>query len=214
MFGKKLIAFICVVFVIGLLVGVLSFRNDLSSYKLVPVESNIVQAYFKVYNVSQDSGIAFGKMVSYVIVLNVTNLSDNSVRLSTLDMSVAQNGSKNGTSVNLNSLLNYQRDFSETNTDNFLYPHTSRLLAFSQTGFMPQIGLDFLNQQHTALFFAHIYCAALDERGGGSKIIYEQLPLNVVGQDEFAYGMMFNPGNYFSFDDDSLGVSFSSGQIR
>jgi hypothetical protein len=213
-FSKKLALLTCIVFVVGLLIGVLSFRNDFSSFKSVSVESDIVQAYFKVYNVSQDSGIGFAKMVSYVVVLNVTNPSDITLRFSSLTMALAQNGTKTGTGVSLNGFLHYQRDFSETIMDNYLYPHTSRLVAFSQTGSMPQIGIDFLDHQHNALFYADLYCAATEGRGGGNVIIFKQLPLNTLSQDEFAYGKTFAPGNYFFFDDDSLSLSFSNGQVR
>ncbi len=214
MFSKKLIALICIMFVVGLLIGVVSFRNDLISYKSIPIESNIVQAYFKVYNVTQDSGIGFGKMVSYVVVLNITNPSDNLVSLSSVTLALAQNGTRNGNSVNLNSILNYQRDFSERNTDHFVYPHTSRLIPFSQTGFMPEVGLNFLNQQHTALFYAYVSCVGLDGHGSGDAIIFKQLSLTALSQDEFMYGTTFSAGNFFFFNDYDLGISFSGGQER
>lgn len=214
MFSKRLVALICIVFAIGLLIGVVSFSNDLSSYTPLPIESNIVQAYFKVYNVTQDSGIGFGKMVSYVIVLNITNPLDSSVSLSSVRMALAQDGARNGNSVNLNSLLNYERDFSQKNTDSFIDAHTSRLVPFSQTGFMPERGLDFLNQQHSALFYADVSCVALDGGAGGNFIVFKQLPLNQISQDEFVYGTMFSAGNYFFFNDYSLGLSFSGAQER
>ncbi len=214
MFRKKLIALICIVFAIGLLSGVLAFRNDLTSYKSVPLESDIVQAYFKVYNVTQDSGIGFGKMVSYVIVLNITNPSDTVVSLSSLRMALAQSGTRTRSSVSLNSIFSYERDFSDRNTDHFIYPHTSRLIPFSQTGFMPEIGLDFLNQQHNALFYADLSCVSTEGRGGGDAIIFKQIPLNTVSPDEFVYGTTFSAGNYFFFNDYNLGISFSGGQIR
>ncbi len=214
MFGKKLIVLISIVFAVGLLVGIVSFRNDLSSFKSFQVESDIVQAYFKVYNVTQDSGVGFGKMVSYVVVLNITNPSDSVVSLSSLRMALAQNGTRTGSSVSLNSIFSYERDFSDRNTDHFIYPHSSRLIPFSQTGFMPEIGLDFLNQQHEALFYADLSCSSTEWRGGGEAIIFKQIPLNTVSSDEFVYGTTFSEGNYFFFNDYNLGISFSGGQIR
>jgi len=214
MFSKRLVALVCVVFVIGLLIGVVSFSSDLTSYKSLPIEANIVQAYFKVYNVTQDSGVGFEKMVSYVVILNITNPSDYTVSLSTVRLALAQNGSRNEKSVSLNSFLNYERDFSQKNTDSFIYPHSSRLMPFSQTGFMPEVGLDFLNQQHNALFYADVSCVALEGRGGGNVIIFKQLSLNSVSQDEFVYGTTFSAGNYFFFNDYSLGLSFSGGRHR
>jgi hypothetical protein len=214
MFSKKLVALTCAVFMVGLLVGLLSFRNDFASFKSVSVESDIVHAYFKVYNVSQDSGIGYGKLVSYVVVLNITNPSDTTLRLSWLTMALAENGTRTGTSVSLNSFLRYQRDFSETTMDNYWYPHTSRLVAFSQTGFMPDGGLNFLNGQKSALFYSDASCVATEGRGSGSAIIFKELQLNNVSQGEFVYGTTFRPGAYFFFDDDSIDLSYGSIPMR
>jgi hypothetical protein len=127
-------------------------------------------------------------------------------------MSIAENGSKNGTAVQLNSILDSQRDFSSSNTEYFWAPHTSKIVAFSQTGFMPERGLEVLNQRNI-LIYADVSGVVVDGKGGGSAMIFEYLQMNDLGNEEFVYGTTFGSGNYFFFDDYSIDLSFGNGRI-
>lgn len=217
-YRKLLIASACTILIAGLLIGIVLLQNNFFPPTTNTIQADVVHTYIKVYNVSQDSGIGYGKLASYVIVLNITNPLDNKWRLSGLTMSIAENGSKNGTSVELSSILNSQRDFSNSNTEYYWEPHTSKLVAFSQTGFMPEQGLEILNRKNI-LLYADVSGVVIDGKGddspmiGGSAMIFEYLQMNNLGNEEFVNGTTFGPGNYFFFDDYSIDLSFGNGRI-
>lgn len=211
MFRKLLVASVSAIIIAGFLIGIFLAQNNTSLSTANEVQADVVHAYIKVFDVNQNSGIGYGKLASYVVVLNITNQLDSKWRLSGLTMSIAENGSKNGTSVQLSSILNSQRDFSDHNTEYYWEPHTSKLVAFSQTGFMPERGLEVLNRN--ILLYADVSGAVVDGKGGSSAMIFEYLPMNNLGNEEFVYGSTFGPGNYFFFDDYSIDLSFGNGKI-
>ncbi len=200
MMQKKLIVLTCVLFVAGLLVGLIVFQSDFASrqWKSYPVEANIVHAYFKVFNVTEDSGIGYATMVSYVFVLNITNLSDTTLRLSRFTLSCA-------------SVFHYTRDFSDQVSDYFFSPHASRLAGFSQTGGTSKLGLEELELRNLVVYGGVMFLA-IEERGGGTALISTQLPLEKISQDEFVYGTTFKEGSYFFFSNENIRLNFGNGR--
>jgi hypothetical protein len=78
MYRKSLIASVCAILIAGLLIGIIFFQNHTSTSTVNEgVQADVVHAYIKVYDVNQDSGIGYGKLASYVVVLNITNPLDN-----------------------------------------------------------------------------------------------------------------------------------------
>ena len=191
---KKLIALACLVFVAGLLIGSISLRDDIANnqYKTYQVDANIVHAYFKVYNISAESGIGYNSLVSYVFVLNLTNPSDITLRLSELILSSA-------------SIIDLHRYFSDVSSDYYFYPHTSTLVAFSDTGG----GVDAKQLElggNGPSFTMAVGFSATQGRGGGSALTSSQLPLEKISADEFVYGSTFKAGSYFVFNNQNLRI--------
>lgn len=187
MMNRQFIALICVALVVGLLIGLISFRSYLTTsrqYVSYPVEWEIVHAYFKVFNVTKESGIGHSMMISYVFVLNITNLSDAALRLGHVYISSA-------------SVFHYQQYFGDQVNDYNFYPHTSRLVAISQTDGTSGLGMTELEWQRLD-YTMIVSLSAIEGRGGGGSANSGQLPLQKISQDEFVYGTTFKPGSYFS----------------
>ena len=200
MLNKKFIALVCIALAAGLLIGLISFRGYFISsreYISYPVEFEIVHAYFKVFNVTRDSGIGYSRMVSYVIVLNITNLSDAALTLGELQLS--------------SGLFHYVQYFSDHVSENVFYPHTSRFAAFSQTGSISAEGRQALEWQ-TLDYGIILYFSATEGRGGAGGAFSRQMSLKKISQDEFVYGSTFKPGSYLFFNNE--GINIGTGTVR
>lgn len=200
MINKKLVAFASMVFVVGLVLSTFALRQDFSSrqYKTYPVQAEIVHAYFKVYNASADSGIGNSMLISYVFVLNLTNPSDSTLKISEVMLSSA-------------GLFHFRRDFGEGNSQYYFYPHTSRLVAFSQTDGTYGIGVKELESLNP-LYILTVGFSATEGRGGGSALQQSQLPLRNIGQDEFVYGATYKAGLYFFFSNENIDIGWGNGR--
>ena len=194
MANKVLVVLVCVVLILGLIVGLRVLQSDFPTPRqTVPIEANLIHAYFKIYNVSAGSGVGSSSLVSYVVILNITNPSDTPLRLSEVRI--------------LSSIVDYHRDFGTSN-DYYWSAHSSRQVAFSQTG--PLSGTDSLKFGRFD-FIATVGLMVTEGRGGGSTVISENsLPLKTIGQDEYVYGSTFGNGTYFDFDDQGISIGHSS----
>jgi hypothetical protein len=192
--NKVLVVLVCVVFILGLIVGLRVLQSDFPTPRqTVPIEANLIHAYFKIYNVSAGSGVGSSSLVSYVVILNITNPSDTPLRLSEVRI--------------LSSIVDYHRDFGTSN-DYYWSAHSSRQVAFSQTG--PLSGTDSFKFGRFD-FIATVGLMVTQGRGGGSTVISENsLPLKTIGQDEYVYGSTFGNGTYFDFDDQGISIGHSS----
>jgi hypothetical protein len=196
---KLLVVLICVVFILGLIVGLRVLQNDFPPPRqTVPVEADLVHAYFKVYNVSAGSGVGSSSLVSYVVILNITNPSDTPLRLSEVRI--------------LSSMVDYHRDFGTINNDYYWSAHSSRQVAFSQTG--PLSGTDAL-KFGSLDFIATVGLTVTEGRGGGSTVISKNsLPLTSIGQGEYIYGSTYGKGTYFDFNAEGISIGYSNIRIN
>ena len=211
--NKKFIALVCAALAVGLLIGVISFQNDLSgAHNSYSVEANLVQAYFHVFNASRDAPVNYDTLVSYVLIFNITNPSSQTLKIHRLQITLAKEGSKNGTSYSFGGgSVNYNREFADDNTANYWYPETSRIVGFSGTSGVT--GLDVsIFEQGQGIFFARILFSLETVRVGGSTTIFENITLNSLGNQEYMYGDMFGPGHYFMFDENIGSSGWQSGR--
>ena len=190
MVNKRLIMVACVVFAVGIIVGSLAFRSDLSSnvHQTYPVDAKIVQAYFKEFNTSSDSGVGYKTLLSYIFVINLTNPSETTLRLSNIRIDEAGN------------TFSYQRDFPKSNAY-WIEPHTSKLVAFSQTE-----GLDSFHAQpfNFSSFQLPVTLVAnvvpTEGNGNGGVVTSITMTLQKISADEFIYGTTFNNSSNFIFN--------------
>ena len=132
MYSKKFIVLIFLAIISGLLVGLLSFRDEFEvSAPKFYAEVNIIHAYFQVLNVSRDSGIGPERMVSYVIVLNITNPTEEIFEIRELWMWFGNREESWNTVSFTNNVVSYYNDFESGHSDYYWHPGDSRLVAFS-----------------------------------------------------------------------------------
>ncbi len=213
--NRTFIVLVCIALAVGLLIGFASFQGDLtrSTYQSYPTEADLLQAYFHVFNASQASGANYGKMAAYILVFNITNPSDQTLLIHRLRVTLAENGSRDGLSFSFSGgTIDLSRDFAGDNMDNFWYPHTSRIVAFSATVGLTNLDMNIF-ESGKGVFFSNLSMALEEGRGGGSAIIYKDITLQSLGNDEYVYGDMFGPGHYYSFSDESISTGWESGRM-
>jgi hypothetical protein len=204
MVNKKIVTLTCIVFVVGLLIGLVSLNADITriSDKEYPVEVNLVSAYFKVFNTSADSGIAYKNLLSYILVLNVTNPSDTTLRLS--DIQIRTYGT---------NIFSYERNFPAINTYNF-NSNSSNLIAFSQT-----TGLDALSVEpfHFSSFMIGCSVSAsftpVQGGGRGGDINSADITVTRISEDEFVYGTFNQTSVVFQSNDGLISAWSTTGRI-
>jgi hypothetical protein len=197
MVNKKLATLACIVFAVGLIIGLLSLNTDLRNYskKEYPVEANLIYAYFKVYNTSADSGIAYNRLLSYVLVLNVTNPSDTTLRLSNIRIDTS------GTNI-----FSYERAFSAIDKYNF-NANTSHLIDLSQTSGLDNLsGEPFTFPSFQIGFTVAATFTPEEGNGHGGDVSDVQAVITRISQDEYVYGT-FNQSIPIIFSNDNGFVS-------
>lgn len=197
----KLIAVLFAGLLIGLSIGFLSFQSDFSANTTYPIEVSLVQAYFKVYNTTTESGVGYNTLASYVIVLNVTNPSNTKLRLT--NVQIDEN----------NHIFSYWRDFSKNN-DYWFDPDTSRLIAFAQTSGLTGLANDAF-QSHNLFYTLSASFLPVDGHGHAGIVTDGTMQLRNTGTDEYVYGQIFKDGSYFKFinENGNIDVGITQDQI-
>lgn len=194
MVNKKLVTLSCVVFVVGLLIGILTLNSDIQNFngkaKTYPVDAHLVYAYFKVFNASANSGIAYNQLVTYILVLNITNPSDTTLLLRGVKIRELGNA----------GAFDYEHDFSDSQKYAF-NSNTSTLVAFSQTsGVTPLYNYPspFRNQSG---FTGVISAAFYSEKGNGGADVTNKFEIQItsVSPDEYVFGAAFNQDSLLYF---------------
>jgi hypothetical protein len=209
MYSKRFIVFVCLALVSGLMVGLLSFRDEFEV--LAPkfyAEVNIIYAYFQILNVSRDSGIFYEKMVSSVVVLNITNPTEKIFEIRELQMWFG-NKIESGNTVGFTDMVaSYYNDFESGHSTYYWHPGESRLVAFSLTNAVQDGGINILNA-HEIGFSLELYTAGLGEPPTPDYMISritEKLQLKTLNENEFVYGDYFNADRQFGFDNSMIDI--------
>ena len=198
--------------VVGLLVGLVSFSNDFFLPKTydVSVTADLIHAYIHLFNVSQNSGIGFNQMATYVFVFNVTNHSNSKLLLEELLTELAVNGSQEGTGYSLSGLAIAYQDFSESAPDGDLQPYESKLIGVVGTCSIENPGMNVFAEDK-GYFLGNLYYSAAQGRGGARNIVFKQISLQSISTDEYLYGGTFEPGDYVYFSNSATLVTLWSG---
>ena len=192
----------------GLLVGIVPFRNEFSVLQSYPLEVDVVYSYFRTFKVSEHaSGLRNQDLVAYVIVLNITNPTNERVRITHLGIHFAETASRlsQGGVEMTNTAVNYERDFSEGFMDYYWYPNSSRLVAFSATDELSNLGMAAL-REHKGYFYILLDAKTQDNAYAGGSVI-KQVTLETPSDCEFVYNSIFKENERFHFSNYDLGIS-------
>ena len=203
MYSKRFIILICLALVSGLLVGLLSFRDEFEvAAPEFYAEVNIIHAYFQVLNVSRDSGIFSERMVSSVVVLNITNPTETIFEIRELWMRFGNREESWNTVSFTNIVVSYYNDFESGHSIYSWHPGESRIVAFSLTNAVEDGGIKILNA-HEIDVSLDLYTAGLGEPPTPDYMasrISQELQLKALNNNEFVYGDYFNADVQFGFD--------------
>lgn len=187
--GNRLYILICMGFIAGLVVGLISFHSDFSQKlnvdKNYPVDINLVQAYFKAYNTTTNSAVGYHTIISYVLVLNVTNPSNITLRLTNLQIDET------------NHVFSYWRSFSNNDAYCF-YPNSTQLVAFTDNSGLTGLAHEAFNFHNLEYILAASF-TSVGEQGIAGVVKEVDLPLKDIGAGEYIYGEHFGGGSYFTF---------------
>lgn len=192
----------------GLIVGIVPFYSEFSVLKSYPMEVDVVYAYFKTFSVSENiSGLRNEDLVAYVIVLNITNPTDETIRIKYIGIHLAETVNKIGQNIEVrNSVVSYERDFSEGFMEYYWFPNSSRLVAFEATGEVSSLGMNVL-KEGKGYFFILLDGKTQNNAYVGGSIIKE-VALEIINNDEFVYNTVFKENERFHFGNDvCLGIS-------
>jgi hypothetical protein len=167
------------------------------------IKGNIVYAYLKTYNVSETvDGLCDKKLVSYVLVLNITNPNDVPLHLERVLVELMQSATKDGTSVSgTNGIIRYKRGFVEGETSNYWSPHSSRLVAFTATGELDNLSLDAL-KLGKGYFIVSVDGYTETDSHVGTGLNLKEVALEITGSDEYVYNTVFMNNERFGFATD------------
>lgn len=190
----------------GLLVGIVPFRNEFSVSQSYPLEVDVVYAYFRTFKVSEyASGLRNQDLVAYVFVLNVTNPTSEIIIIKFLEIHFAETACRfYGGGVEMrNTAVNYQREFYGS-MDYFWYPNSSRIVAFSGTGELSNLGMAVLNARR-GYFYASLGGAT--EKGHAEGSIIKMVLLDNPSIGEFVYNSVFKENERFHFSNYDIDIS-------
>jgi len=192
----------------GFLVGVVPFYQGLSILQVYSVEIKIVYAYFKIYNASNGViGLGNASLVSYVLVLNVTNPSRETIQLR--DVLIEFAGSINQTGDGFeasNDIIRYDRTFSGDVTEYYWSPNSTRLIAFTATEELSTMALAAL-KSGKGYFLTRLVGRANSGASASSNFSLNEVKLEVLSESEYIYNEVFDKKYRFHFRNDGIGVS-------
>ena len=186
--NKKFLVFSALALVAGLSVGIVPFYREFSLLKAYSIEVDVVYAYFRTYGVSGNvSGLRNEDLVSYIIVLNITNPTSEIIRIKDLTISFAEFAFGDGNFVQMsNTIVRYVRNFAEYYMDHYWYPNSSRLVAFAATEEISEMGLAALK------LGKGYFCIELEGRTQGdahvrSGFVIKEVTLEIINDYEYVY---------------------------
>jgi hypothetical protein len=173
------------------------------------IEGELVYAYLKTYTVSEDvDGIGNRKLVSYVLVLNITNPNDVPVYLKRAQVDLMENAVQVGTSVSgTNSIIRYTSSLPDNDFSYYWAPHSSRFVAFTATGELSGMALDAL-QLGKGYFLVKVDGRTETDSHVGGDLNLEEVPLEVMDNDEYVFNTAFRDNYRFRFWNDDINLAY------
>jgi hypothetical protein len=162
------------------------------------VSAKVAYAYLKTYIVDENvTGLANHTLVSYILVLNITNPTSANINVDSLRVVLAGSASKIGQSTEwTNEILNIKRVFNEAQP--LQIGREPMLIALTATGELSTLGIQALRQKE-----GYFVVATSDGSNAGSLIL-EKVAFDYMGENEYVYKPVFINNYQFDFRNDDL----------
>ena len=202
----KFLIVVAVATALGLLASIgmgviLSYQGTAETGSL---QADVVYAYLKTYNISENvSGLYSEKLVSYILVLNISNPTDKDVYVHDLRVELSGAASKVDRSVeSTNITLRIKRTFNEAKPL-LVSKNSEQLVPFTATDELSNLGLEPLKQGKG------YFIVAVSGDSVGSGLSLKEATLETVSEDEYVYNTAFTNG-CFRFSNYNLMIQFES----
>ncbi len=168
------------------------------------LQADVVYAYLKTYNVSENvSGLCSGKLVSYVLVLNIRNPTDKDVYIQDVTVYLAGAASKVDLSVEwTNETFGIKHTFNEAKPL-LITKNSERLVPFTATDELSNLGLEPLKQRKG------YFITSVTGDSGGAGLALKEVTLEAVNESEYVYNTAFT-NERFRFSNENLIIEFDS----
>lgn len=172
------------------------------------IEGDIVYAYFKTYNASEGvEGIGNRNLVSYVLVLNITNPNDEPITLKSVLVELTENATQTGTSVSsTNGMIRY-KDYLFPYGSNYISPQSSTFAAFTATGELSNMALDAL-KLGKGYFIVNVQGYSKEDQYFGNGINLKEVTLEITDNNEYVFNTAFRDNYRFHFRNDGINISY------
>jgi len=192
----------------GFLAGIVPFYREFSAQQYYTIQVDIVYAYFKMFKTGQNvPALGNADLVSYVLVLNVTNPTNEVVKIKHLTIDFVQNASKEDQHFEMfNEILRFEQSFADGFMDYYWYPHVTRLIAFTGTEELSAIGLTALRLGE-GFFLLKLAGSTQAGAQAGSDFILKKVTLEIKNESEYVYNGIFMEDYRFHFRNDQLDIS-------
>ncbi|MCJ7634976.1 hypothetical protein MUP77_21625 [Candidatus Bathyarchaeota archaeon] len=207
---RRIVLFGVLALLLGSLVAALALRQDFSLLEKYEVKADIVYVYLKLLETGENaSGLWRMPMVSYIVVLNVTNPTDRTVRMTDVDFALAElvETGEHGASIS-NPIVRFYRYLPQDHISYFWYPKNSKLVVFSGVREFTSYGNQELMQ--TAIFDSLLEIGGRTSEGAYSSSSYvtKRIQLVVVDPYEYVYNTMPGTPRFHYGDDGAEEISF------
>lgn len=171
------------------------------------VYGDVVFAYFKTYSVSSNvSGLGSKHLISYVLVLNVTNPNNKTISLCNSLISLYDSAVKEGNSISGETeIIRNQRNFANNDMSYHFYPRSSKLVSLTATGEIDDFELKALKTEQM-YFMVHLTGQTEADNHVNSELKLKKVALKKVSETEYLYNTAFMNSHIFSFRNDTPNI--------
>ena len=203
---KGVVPYGILMLVLGSVVAVLPLQSNFSLLNKYQIEVDVVYVYLKTFEVDENaSGLWRVKMLSYVVILNVTNPTDKTIRMRDIDIGLAGAGSvtkKDNGITATNSIVRTYRYFPQDSFEYFWQPYSSQLVVFSG---MRETNPDLLQTNLDS--YLEIRGRTPEDAYATSDWIVKLIEMKAISDTEYVYDIMLGTPR-FHYTDDGVGISF------
>ncbi len=219
---RRLYATFVAALVLGNAVGIFSLASNFALLEKYQINADIVYVYFNLHETSQNtSGLKNSLLLSYVVVVNVTNPTSKTILLRDITINIAKNitlyrdeKSQRVSGYNsFNSLIQCYRYFPQGDTSYMLQPNASTLYLFSGVLSAYPIRILFGGQtpgQDPVGSVLEIQGRTAEGAYVTTGFAPKSIQLSVIGQSEYVYNnILGNPRIHFRDDGPSLSFTIN-----